>query len=482
MANSSDLVRQLKAIVGDEYVVHLPEDLLVFERDGSPENEVPRLVVLPDTTAQVSQVMRLAHENAIPVVPRGAGTGLSGGAVPQSASILMPLSRMRRVLGVDVTNRTAVVEPGVVNLDLSHYTEKYGLHYVPDPSSQKACTIGGNVGENAGGPHCLAYGVTTNHVLGLELVLVDGTIVEVGGEVRESPGYDLTGMVVGSEGTLAVATKITVRLTPLPEAVKTFLAVYDEMDTACSAVTMLIGKGLVPAALEMLDNLTIQAVEPYVHAGYPLDAGAVLLVELDGMDEAVKVESDLVATLLAESGAREVRRAETEEERQLLWAGRKGAFGAFGRLAPNYYLLDGVVPRTRLVEALRYATDLCAERGLGLANVFHAGDGNLHPIILFDERQPGKLELAMRAGGDILKKCVELGGVLSGEHGVGLEKLAYMPLMFTPEDMEAMLKVRGAFGNDGLLNPDKVFPKEGEVAEYIPQSAAVLNAGTGSYI
>ncbi len=482
MNDLSKLVKRLKSIVGDEYVVHLPEDLLVFERDGSPEREVPRLVVLPASTDEVSQVMRLAYESGIPVVPRGAGTGLSGGAVPWATSILMPLSRMRRVVDVDPVNRTAVVEPGVVNLDLSHHVEKHGLHYVPDPSSQKACTIGGNVGENAGGPHCLAYGVTTNHVLGLELVLVDGSVVQVGGDVREAPGYDLTGTVVGSEGTLAVATKITVRLTPLPEAVKTFLAVYDKMETACSAVSMLIGRGLIPAALEMLDSLTIQAVEPYVHAGYPLDAEAVLLVELDGMDEAVNAEADLVGTVLAESGAREVRWAEKAEERQLLWAGRKGAFGAFGRIAPNYYLLDGVVPRTRLLEALRYAVDVCAERGLGLANVFHAGDGNLHPVILFDEREPGKLELAMRTGGDILKKCVELGGVLSGEHGVGLEKLAYMPLMFTPEDMDAMLRVKEAFGNRGQLNPDKGFPRDGEAPEYIPQSAAVLNAGPGSYI
>jgi len=451
------LLWALRSIVGEQYVVTQREDLWVYRHDGSVEHAWPGAVVLPSSTDEVSRVLALAHRQGVAVVARGAGTGLSGGAVADG-SILLSVNRMRRILEVDAVNRTALVEPGVVNLDISKAVHQHGLYYAPDPSSQKGCTIGGNVAECAGGPHCLRYGTTTNHVLGMEAVLEDGAVVWLGGSHRDAPGYDLVGAFVGSEGMFGVATKVRVRLLKLAESVRTYLAIFDRMNDASATVSRIIGGGIVPAALEMMDALAIRAVENARKMGYPADAEAVLLVEVDGLAEDAEEEGELVGRLLGELGAREVRVAQTDEERERLWAGRKGALGALGTLAPNYVLVDGVVPPTRLPETLRRVSAISQKHGLPIANVFHAGDGNLHPCIVFDERRPGETERALEAGGDILKVCVEMGGALSGEHGIGLEKQEYMPLLFTNADLEAMRKLRRAFAPSGRMNPGKVFP------------------------
>ena len=481
MADQEGLITDLKAIVGDMYVVHDPEDLLVFEYDGSVDRGLPIVVVLPSSTEEVSQIVKAAVRHGMPVVARGAGTGLSGGAVAQQGGVVIALTRMTRVLEIDAENRLAVVEPGVVNIDLSHDASRYGLYYAPDPSSQKVCTIGGNVAENSGGPHCLAYGVTTNHVLGMEVVLADGSVTWLGGRTREAPGYDLRGILIGSEGTLAIATKIVVRLLPQPEAVRTLLAVFPRLEDASSAVSGIIAAGIVPAALEMMDHLCIQAAEAAVHAGYPEDAGAILLVEVDGLREAVEEETAEVEEVCRRYDPIEIRTAEDESERERLWAGRKGVLGALGRLAPNYYLVDGTIPRTRLLEVLTKITEVSERSGLPIANLLHAGDGNLHPSVLFDERKPGDTRRALDAGGEILKLCVEAGGVLSGEHGIGLEKQEYMPLMFTDDDMNAMAGLRPAFAAGDTFNPGKIFPTGASCVD-VSQSAAVSRAGVGAYV
>ena len=480
MANHK-LIQDLKKIVAERFVIHLPEDLIVFEYDGSIDRALPEAVVLPSSTQEVSGVVKVCKDYGVAVTPRGAGTGLSGGAIALQGSVVLALTRMKRILEVDPVNLIAVVESGVVNLDLSKAVSKYGLYYAPDPSSQKACTLGGNVAENAGGPHCLAYGVTTNHILGTEVVLADGSIVWLGAKHRMESGYDLRGVFIGSEGTLGVVTKIAVRLLKKPEAIKTFLAIFKELDDASSAVSSIIEHGIIPAALEMMDKVTIEAVEPAINAGYPQDAGAVLLVELDGVREAVEEEAQEVREILLDHSVSEIRVAEKEEEREKLWAGRKGALGALGRLAPNYYLLDGVVPRTRLREVLARVKDIGEQYGLSIANVFHAGDGNLHPCILFDERKPEETTRALEAGGEILKLCVEVGGTLTGEHGVGLEKQEYMPLIFTDEDMAAMARLKPAFATDDLFNPGKVFPDGASCVE-VPQRAAVSKLGSDAYV
>ncbi|MCS7207835.1 MAG: FAD-binding protein [Dehalococcoidia bacterium] len=476
MHSRAALASALRRIVGQRYVLDTPEALLVYEYDGSVDRSVPGLVVLPGSAEETAQVVRTVREAGWALVPRGAGTGLSGGAVPLQGAVVLSLARLNRILEIDPDNMLAVVEPGVANLDISKAVQAYGLYYAPDPSSQKACTIGGNVAENAGGPHCLAYGVTTNHVLGMEAVLADGSLVWVGGKHRHSVGYDLRGVVIGSEGMLVVVTKVVVRLLPLPEAVKTLLAVFTEIDQASAAVSAIIASGMVPAALEMLDRLTIEAVEPAVHAGYPKQAGAVLLVEVEGLREAVAEQGAQVEAICREMGAVEVRSADRPEERERLWAGRKGALGALGRLAPNYLLLDGVVPRTRIVEALQRIRAIAEFYRLPIANVFHAGDGNLHPCILFDERDPDQLRRAKEAGGAILKMCVEMGGALSGEHGVGIEKQEYMPLYFTQEDMAAMAKLLHAFGSAGFLNPGKVFPQGKPPGDFRPRTRLPADA------
>ena len=481
MTGNESLISELKAIVSDTYVVHEPEDLIVFEYDGSVDKALPLAVVLPDSTQQVSRIVKVCRRYNVPIVARGAGTGLSGGAIAEHGGIIIALTRMTRVLEIDAENRIAVVEPGLVNIDLTSEVSKYGLYFAPDPSSQKACTIGGNVAENSGGPHCLAYGVTTNHVLGMEVVLADGSVQWTGGKTRETPGYDLRGILVGSEGTLAIVTKVVVRLLKQPEAVKTLLAVFREVDHASAAVSGIIAEGIVPAALEMMDQLCIEAAEAAVHAGYPADAGAVLLVEVDGLKESVEEEVAEVERVCRQYDPMEIRTATDPIERERLWAARKGVIGALGRLAPNYLLTDGTVPRTKLVEALARVREISESSGLLIANVLHAGDGNLHPCVLFDERKPGDTQRALDVGGEILKMCVGLGGVLSGEHGIGLEKQEYMPLMFTDEDMEAMAKLKPAFAADNVFNPGKIFPTGASCVD-VSGSAAIARTGAGAYI
>jgi len=453
-----DFLEQLRDIVGRENLFSHPEDLLVYEYDASVDRAMPEAVVLPSSTEQVSRVLALAYREGVPVAGRGSGTGLSGGAIAPPGGIQVVFTRMNHILEMDPDNLTATVEPGVINLDLDTRARKLGLRYAPDPSSQKACSLGGNIAENAGGPHCLAYGTTTNHVLSMEVVLEDGTIVQLGGPAREVPGYDLRGVFVGSEGTFGLATKITVRLLLLPEMVKTFLGIFPDIESACSAVSAIIGRGIVPAALEMIDSTTIRAVQSVIDAGYPNDAGAVLLVELEGLTEEVEEVSEEVQASLWETGAVDVRMAEEATERERLWVGRKSAFGAFGAIAPNYYLVDGVVPRTRLADVLRLVGDVSRRYGITIANVFHAGDGNLHPCMLFDEREPGILPKAMQAAAELMEYCAEVGGTLSGEHGIGLEKKEFMPLVFSDDDMAVMRLARDAFAPQNRLNPGKIFP------------------------
>ena len=454
----AQFIAAVQAVLGEENVVVHPDDLLVFEYDGSIDRGMPSAVVFPANTSDVSRVMALAYEAGIPVVGRGSGTGLSGGAISPPGGVQIAFTRMQEVLEVDTENRHAVVEPGVVNLDLDTHVRKSGFRYAPDPSSQRACSLGGNIAENAGGPHCLAYGTTTNHVLGMEIVLEDGSVVQLGSMARETPGYDLRGVFVGSEGTFGIATRIAVRLLPVPESVKTYLGIFPDVDSACTAVSAVIGHGIIPAALEMLDALSIRAVQNVTDVGYPDDAGAVLLIELEGLDDEVNETGREVEAALWDTGASEVRAAEEAEEREQLWAGRKGALGALGSLAPNYYLVDGVVPRTQLAPVLRRVAEVGRKYDIPIANVFHAGDGNLHPCLLFDERQPGALETIMEAGAEVLEVCVEAGGTLTGEHGVGLEKKEQMPLVFSPEDMTAMRLVRDAFAPENRINPGKIFP------------------------
>ena len=480
-ADLRQLVADLQSIVGGMYVVHRPEDLIVFEYDGSVDRAMPQVVVLPASTDEVSRVVRVASRHGLPIVARGAGTGLSGGAVAEEGGIVLALTRMKRIIEIDPEDQIAVVEPGVVNVDVTAATAKHGLYYAPDPSSQKVCTVGGNVAENSGGPHCLAYGVTTNHVLGMEVVLADGSVHWLGGRTRETPGYDLRGIVIGSEGTLAIVTKVVVRLLRQPEAVRTLLAVYEDIDQASAAVSGIIAAGIVPAAIEMMDRLCIQAVEPAVNAGYPEGAQAVLLVEVDGLREAVDEESREVEGVCRSHAPMEIRTAADADERDRLWAGRKGVLGALGRLAPNYYLVDGTIPRTKLLEVLARIGGISEKYRLPIANLLHAGDGNLHPSVLFDERDPDELDRAMAAGGEILKLCVDSGGVLSGEHGIGLEKQEYMPLMFNDKDLGAMARLGPAFGSDGMLNPGKIFPTGADRA-HVSHSAAVARTGAGAYI
>jgi glycolate oxidase len=472
-----EFIKQLRAIVGAEDVISHPEDLLVYEYDGSVDRSLPEAVVFPTSTAEVSQVLALAYREGVPVVGRGSGTGLSGGAIAPAGGIQIAFTKMNHILAVDKENRTAIIEPGVINLDLDTYVRKFGMRYAPDPSSQRACSLGGNIAENAGGPHCLAYGTTTNHVLGMEVVLEDGAVVNLGGLAREVPGYDLRGVFVGSEGTFGIATRIMVRLLPLPEMVKTFLGIFPDIDSACTAVSAVIGHGIVPAALEMIDALSIRAVQSVTDAGYPVDAGAVLLIELEGLKEEVEDVSHEVESALWDTGAAEVRIAEEPSEREKLWVGRKTAFGAFGAIAPNYYLVDGVVPRTRLTQVLRKVAEVSEKYRIIIANVFHAGDGNLHPCMLFNEREPGVLDRAMKAAAEIMEYCVAVGGTLSGEHGIGLEKKEFMPLVFTEADMAAMRKARDAFAPANRLNPGKIFPDGSS-----HQPAAAHRAGPGMYI
>ena len=454
------IIEELIGVVGERFVLYAPEDLIVFEYDGSQATGYPEVVVVPGSAEEVAQTVKIAHREGIPVVPRGAGTSISGGALASIGGILLPLTRLKKVLEVDTENLIAVVEPGLVNVDLSAAVSQFGLFYAPDPSSQKACTIGGNVSENAGGPHCLSYGVTTNHVLGLEVVLHNGDMMWVGGKVRDVPGYDLTGAIVGSEGTFVVVTKVIVRLMPKPESVKTLLAVYDDPIDATNTVSAVIGAGIIPAALEMIDNVVIRAVEKVIKAGFPMDAGAVLLIEVEGLEESTREEASAIEEICKANKATLVRAADDPAERERLWAGRKSAFGALGSVAPNYYIVDGVVPRSKLPEVMKKIEEIFSRYQVLAGNVFHAGDGNLHPIILFDEHEPGVKERVIKAGGEVMRTCIDVGGALTGEHGIGVEKQMYMPWAFTQEDMDAMKRLRAAFNPKATFNPGKIFPDE----------------------
>jgi glycolate oxidase len=454
----TSVVSALRRIVGDQHVIAEHDDLVIFERDGSIAGSLPEAIVLPGNRDEVAEVVRLAAANHIPIVPRGAGTGLSGGAVTLHGGIALQVTRMRRILEIDPLQRTATVEPGVVNKDLQQAAAKHRLFYAPDPSSQNACTVGGNAAENSGGPHCLYYGVTTNHVIGMEVVFADGRTAWVGSDAPDRVGLDLLGILVGSEGTLCTITKIKVKLLPLPDSIVTLMAAFPTVEAASLAVSDVIGHQIVPAALEMMDQVTIGAVEAHYKAGYPTDAGAVLLVEVDGIEEMTSELSAAVQKVLETNEAFSVRVAADAAERELLWAGRKGAIGALGRIRPNYYLHDGVVPRTRLPDVLRQVAKVGGHYRLPVANVFHAGDGNLHPNILFDLRDKEELGRVEKAGEEMLKAVVECGGTLSGEHGIGIEKNAFMPWIYSAQDLDAMHRVKTVLDPQGLLNPGKIFP------------------------
>ncbi len=449
------LVSRLRSICGSEHVLTHRHELATYRSDGLAHyREVPVAAVLPGTADEVQRVVRACFEAEVPWVARGSGTGLSGGALPVAEGVLIVLARLRRILAVELENSRVVVEPGVTNLAVSRAVSPTHF-YPPDPSSQIVCSIGGNVAENSGGAHCFKYGFTTNYVTGLEVVLTDGTVVEL---ERDAPGYDLLGAFVGSEGTLGVATKIALRVIPMPESVRTLVAFFDDTGAAGEAVTEIVSAGIVPGAIEMMDRLTIKATEEATGAGYRLDAGAALLVELDGPDEECTARLDHVIGLCSRSGAMDVRVARSDEERALIWRARKAAFAAMGRVAPAYYVQDGVIPRTRLAEVLRQIDALATDYRLQVANVFHAGDGNLHPLICYDATREGEAQRAEELSGLIVKACVDAGGSITGEHGVGIDKKAYMPSMFSEADLEAFQRLRCAFDPHGLANPGKVMP------------------------
>jgi glycolate oxidase len=435
-----------------------PEDLSLYEYDGSVDKARPDIVVFPRSTEDVVAIAKISREFGVPIVARGAGTGLSGGSIALAGGIMVSFSRMNRILEIDLENERAVVQPGVVNLDITLAVEPHGYFYAPDPSSQRACTVGGNVAENAGGPNTLAYGVTTNHVLGLEVVLPDGTVFSTGGKEPDLPGYDLTGLFTGSEGTMVLVTKVIVRLMRKPELVKTILAIYNSAEDAGRTVADITARAITPVAVEMLDGVMLQMVEQATHAGYPMDAAAVLLIELEGVREVVEEQVGHIREAATSCGAREVRLAKSAEERELLWKGRKNAFGAVGRVSPFYYVQDGVVPRTKIASTLRFIGEVGKKYGLTISNIFHAGDGNMHPIILFDARRPGDIEKTKAAGEEILAHCISVGGSITGEHGVGMEKNEMMGRLFSSETLDMMRNFMLLFDPDNRLNPGKVLP------------------------
>ena len=448
---------RIAKLLGPRGYLDRPEDLALYEYDGGQDRHPPDVVVFPRTAAEVGALVRIANQFGMPIVGRGAGTGLSGGAIPRQGGMMIAFARMNHILNLDTANERAVVEPGVVNLDVTVAVERDGYFFAPDPSSQRACTVGGNVAENAGGPHTLAYGVTTNHVIGLELVLPDGSVVETGG-LPDLPGYDLTGLLTGSEGTLALVTKATLRLMRKPETVKTILAIYSSSEDAGRTVAEITAQAITPVALEMLDGVMLRMVEEATHAGYPMDAAAVLLIELEGIREVVETQVEQVRAACLSSGAIEFRVARTPAERDLLWSGRKNAFGAVGRVSPSYYVQDGVVPRTRIAATLQFIARVASEHGLTISNIFHAGDGNLHPIILFNPRTPGEKEKARHAGEEILKWCIGCGGSITGEHGVGMEKNELMPLLFSADTLETIGQIKLLFDPETRMNPGKLLP------------------------
>ncbi|MFV0446433.1 MAG: FAD-binding oxidoreductase [Planctomycetaceae bacterium] len=481
MAQPARLITQLQEIVGSDGLLSDAEERLVFECDGYVvEKQMPDLVVFPTTAEQVQRIVRVCNEHQVPFVPRGAGTSLAGGTLPVGGGVMICLTRMRKILETNLRDRYAVVEPGLVNVHLTQHLKGSGYHYAPDPSSQGACTIGGNVATNSGGPHTLKYGVTVNHVIGIEIVLPSGELVQFGGPAPIPDGLDLTGLFVGSEGTFGIVTKVWVGLTPDPAAYRTMLGVFNTVREATEAISGIIGAGIIPAALEMMDQGIIAALEDAFHFGFPLDAGAVLLIEVDGLDVAVEGEAQQIERTCQQHGAREVRRANSPEERAKLWKCRKQAFGAIGRLSPSYCTQDGVVPRTRLPEILEFIEQTGEKYGLRIVNVFHAGDGNIHPILLFDERDAAQTLRVIEAGDEILSKCLELGGSVTGEHGIGVEKISFMcppstmasggaetaakaprRYLFTATDVEVMSDIRKVFNPDGRCSPGKLLPTAG---------------------
>jgi len=463
----ADLVRGLLAFLPADSVLEQEEEVRPYECDGlSAYRQLPLLVVLPRTVAEVQRILRLCHERRVPVVARGAGTGLSGGALPLGDGIVLSLARFNRILELDPAARTARVEPGVRNLAITQAAAPHGLYYAPDPSSQIACTIGGNVAENSGGVHCLKYGLTVHNVLAVKLVTMEGELIEIGSGALDSAGYDLLALYIGSEGMLGVTVEVRVKLLPVPERAQALLAAYDDVEKAGQAVGDIIAAGVIPAGLEMMDGLAIQAAEAFVHAGYPTDAAAILICELDGTNQEVSELVMRVRELLLASGATEVRTSQNDAERIRFWQGRKAAFPAVGRISPDYYCMDGTIPRRALPHVLRRTAELSAEYGLPVANVFHAGDGNMHPLILFDANKPGELERTEELGGRILELCVEVGGTITGEHGVGIEKINQMCVQFSPAELAQFRAVKDAFDPLGLLNPGKGVPTPRRCSEY----------------
>jgi len=453
------LVAEFRSFLDADSVLHDSEQLKPYECDGlTAYRQIPLVAVLPETVEQVQRVLRVCAAKQVPVVARGAGTGLSGGALPLADGVLLVLAKFDRILGIDTENRTARVQPGVRNLAISEAVDTYGLYYAPDPSSQIACSIGGNVAENSGGLHCLKYGLTVHNILELEVLTIDGERLTIGARSLDAAGYDLLALLTGSEGLLAIIIEITVRLLPKPECARVILAAFDDVGAAGSAVGRIIAEGIIPGGLEMMDNAALRAAEDFVHAGYPTDATAILLCELDGTESEVADQVDQVSALLTDCGATEVRVARDEQERARFWAGRKAAFPAVGRLSPDYYCMDGTIPRRELSRVLTRTTELSEEYGLRVVNVFHAGDGNLHPLILYDANKEGEMEQVEELGAKILELCVEVGGTITGEHGVGVEKLDQMCVQFTSAELHHFHAVKAAFDKDNLLNPGKAVP------------------------
>ncbi|MCH2569916.1 MAG: FAD-binding protein [Planctomycetes bacterium] len=459
MALSTSLSGELCKLLGEEAVLSSEDELLVYECDGYVvEKNRPDLVVFPESTQQVSDIVRLCNENHVPFLPRGAGTSLAGGCLPVGGGVMISLTRMKRILEVNLRDRYAIVEPGLVNLHLSQHLRGTTYHYAPDPSSQGSCTIGGNIATNSGGPHTLKYGVTVNHVLGMELVLPNGEIIQTGGISEDNPGYDITGVLVGSEGTFGICTQAIVRITRDPESCRTMLAVFESVDDATNTISDIIASGIIPAALEMMDQGILVALEDAFHIGFPLDAEAVLLIEVDGLEVGMDKEASQIMTICNTHDCRSVKLAKNAAERQQLWKCRKQAFGAVGRLAPSYCTQDGVVPRTKLPEVLKTITQIGQQFDVRIVNVFHAGDGNLHPIVLFDERNSDQTKRALAASNAILDECIRVGGSVTGEHGIGVEKIDFMPKLFSPTDLSTMMKLRDAFNPDNRLSPNKMLP------------------------
>lgn len=470
------LLAELAAIVGEDAVLSDRSARRVYDCDAyTVDKAAPAAVVLPQSTEQVAALVKLCNRLGLPFVPRGAGTGLAGGTTAVCGGIVISTMRMNKILNIDLLNRRLTAQAGCININLTKAVSKDGLHYAPDPSSQGACTVGGNVAENSGGPHTLKYGVTTNHITGLKLVLPDGEIVELGGETEETPGYDLVGITVGSEGTFGIVTEVTVRLTPLPQAYRTLLAIFETVDECTQTVSDIIAAGILPAALEMIDRLILQAIEEAFHLGFPRDAGAVLLIELDGFEAGLDAEAARVREICQRNRAREIRQAVTPEDRARLWMARKKGIGAAGRLAPSIVTQDGVIPRSKLPEVLREVQKIADHYGIRICNIFHAGDGNLHPCVLFDERDTDELRRVVEAGEEILKLCVRVGGSITGEHGIGVEKINAMPLLFSEADIAFMERLRSVFNTNTLCNPGKLLPSSKSCVEvkWRPRAAHV---------